>query len=100
MRSDFRVLALRAGKVDGVAIWFEVELAEDISLSTSPEAPATHWKQTLLYLAHPIHVAYDQVLQGHLTLKPLKGNHRALTIKLAFTNEAGLPILKQAYELS
>ncbi len=82
VHSDFRILALRSGRVDGIAIWFDVELAESITLSTSPEAPATHWKQTLLHLAEPVQVEYDQIVQGHLTLKPQKENHRALIIEL------------------
>ncbi len=94
------MLALRSGKVDGVAIWFEVELAESIALSTSPEALATHWKQTLLYLARPVFVEYDQIIQGHLTLKPQKENHRALIIELELSNEAGVIINKQTFELS
>ena len=84
--SDFRVLALRPGRVGGVALWFEVELADGITLSTSPDAPATHWKQTLLFLAEPAQVEYDQVVQGHLSIRSPKDNHRALIIELQLTN--------------
>ncbi len=68
--SRFQVLATRSGNIDGIAIWFEVELAEGISLSTSPTQPLTHWKQTLLYLARPIAVIYDHVIVGQIRMKP------------------------------
>lgn len=40
--------------VYGFALWWEAELTKDISLSTSPMAPATHWEQIYLPLLQPI----------------------------------------------
>lgn len=58
---DVQFLTLRAGCAAGVAFWFDVGFAsreqsagpgacEELVLCTSPGAPATHWKQTVVYL--------------------------------------------------
>jgi hypothetical protein len=68
--SRFQVLATRSGTIDGIAVWFEVELTDDVTLSTSPAHPTTHWKQTLLYLSCPVAVIYDQIIVGQISMKP------------------------------
>lgn len=35
----------RDGTLDGLAGWFEAELAPDVLLDTGPHAPETHWRQ-------------------------------------------------------
>ncbi|CAJ1339144.1 unnamed protein product [Effrenium voratum] len=48
-------LCLSGSRLDGFAFWFECEFgAAGWLLSTSPSAPETHWKQTLLYLRQPL----------------------------------------------
>src|SRR3546814_8405786 len=34
--------------VSGFALWWEAELVEDVTISTSPFAPSTHWQQIYL----------------------------------------------------
>ena len=43
-----------SGKVYGVALWWQAELAEGVRLSTAPDAPRTHWEQLYLPLLSPI----------------------------------------------
>lgn len=45
-----------AGPADvfGFAIWWTADLGSGVSLSTSPEAPATHWEQLYLPLVAPL----------------------------------------------
>jgi SAM-dependent methyltransferase len=45
---------LPAGPVHGLCLWWEAELWEGISLSTSPLAPPTHWEQIYLPLQAPV----------------------------------------------
>lgn len=56
------VVVQRSGCYQGVCIWFDVEFpanedGEMITLSTAPQAPSTHWKQTVIRL--PDHVVED-----------------------------------------
>lgn len=43
-----------SGTVYGLALWWDCELAEGVHLSTSPDAPATHWEQIFLPLLRPV----------------------------------------------
>eukprot|EP00931_Biecheleriopsis_adriatica_P101674 TRINITY_DN76765_c0_g1_i1.p1 TRINITY_DN76765_c0_g1~~TRINITY_DN76765_c0_g1_i1.p1 ORF type:complete len:396 (-),score=84.93 TRINITY_DN76765_c0_g1_i1:52-1131(-) len=49
-------LEVPAGRrLDGIATWFECEFGSaGWLLSTSPESPATHWKQTVFHLRQPL----------------------------------------------
>ena len=53
--------------VYGYALWWVVELAPGITLSTSPFAPATHWEQVYLPLLQPISLADGDSLECTLT---------------------------------
>lgn len=60
IRDDFHahsvvpMRAVRTGPVDGIAIAWCAHLADDIVLSTFPDAPATHWKQGFLQMENRI----------------------------------------------
>lgn len=45
---------LPAGPVHGLCLWWEAELWEGVTLSTSPLAPPTHWEQIYLPLQRPL----------------------------------------------
>ena len=51
------VAVTRDGTLHGLALWFEARFAPDLSLSTSPEAPFTHWQHAFLPAPRPIPVA-------------------------------------------
>jgi type III protein arginine methyltransferase len=40
-----------AGTAQAVALWFELELAPGLGLSTAPGGPRNHWRQSLHFLA-------------------------------------------------
>jgi hypothetical protein len=46
--------ALADARISGYALWWEAELVDGISISTSPFAPATHWQQIYLPLLEPL----------------------------------------------
>src|SRR3990167_4419949 len=60
----------RGGEINGVALWFEAELAPDIVLSTSPLSTSTHWKQCFAPVLAPIPVDGKKPLLVKLQLKP------------------------------
>lgn len=53
---------LPAATIQGFALWWEADLLPDLSLSTSPFAPTTHWEQIYLPLLNPLSLeAADRV---------------------------------------
>lgn len=67
-----------AGTVHGVATWFDLVLSPSVTLSTGPEAPATHWRQTYLPMA-PFDITDDAVALA-IDVAPAPDDRRALTI--------------------
>lgn len=57
----------RPATVYGFALWWVCLLAHGIELSTSPKAPATHWKQIYLPVEEPVRVEAGEVLQVGIT---------------------------------
>jgi hypothetical protein len=56
--------------------WFDVTLCEGIVLSTSPEEPETHWKQSIFFLDKPIKVKVGDIIEGSISLSTPKDNQR------------------------
>ncbi|CAH8355518.1 unnamed protein product [Eruca vesicaria subsp. sativa] len=59
--------------------------SDALVLSTSPEAPPTHWEQTIVYFYDPIDVEQDQVIEGSVTLSQSKENRRFMNIHLEYS---------------
>ncbi|XP_057777033.1 probable protein arginine N-methyltransferase 6 isoform X2 [Salvia miltiorrhiza] len=60
--------------------------SEGLVLSTAPEAPPTHWQQTLIYFYDPIEVEQDQVIEGSVTLTQSKENARFMNVHLEYSS--------------
>jgi protein arginine N-methyltransferase 1 len=50
--------------VYGLALWWTCRLAAGADLSTSPDAPPTHWKQIFLPAEEPIALARGERLKA------------------------------------
>lgn len=59
---------LPAGPIHGFCLWWEAELWEGVSLSTSPLQPPTHWEQVYLPLAQPLLAKAGDRLDAELRL--------------------------------
>ncbi|KAL0855546.1 hypothetical protein Bca101_060699 [Brassica carinata] len=59
--------------------------SDALVLSTSPEAPPTHWQQTIVYFYDPIDVEQDQIIEGSVTLSQSKENRRFMNIHLEYS---------------
>ncbi|KAK2718897.1 hypothetical protein QYM36_006042 [Artemia franciscana] len=70
----------KTGKHHGLCIWFDVDFRFDhyqnVTLSTSPMAPSTHWKQTVLVLPSPSDVEEGDILGWEMTFKQDDKNKR------------------------
>lgn len=67
--------------------WFDCHfsrLTRPKTLSTSPYAPYTHWKQVVFYLDQSIRMEKGDMLQGSIACKRSPANFRELDIKISF----------------
>jgi protein arginine N-methyltransferase 1 len=55
--------ALSDKTIEGFALWWEAELIEGVTISTSPFAPPTHWQQIYLPLLRPIALQSGDTLE-------------------------------------
>ena len=60
----------RAGAIDAIVGWFDLALSSTHHISTAPDAPATHWKQCVFPLHHPVTVDAGEHVTVELTLEP------------------------------
>lgn len=106
-RSFASVTAMDATQYQGVCLWFDCTFqpspeeeesstgSEVVVLSTSPSAPATHWKQTIIRLPSPIDVEEGDVIGWELRLQQDTFNRRRYVIELdlldAETDEHPVP---------
>ncbi|WP_281930870.1 50S ribosomal protein L11 methyltransferase [Roseibium album] len=47
------MLIEKAGQLASIVGWFEAELCPGVTISTAPDAPPTHWKQTVFAVQRP-----------------------------------------------
>ncbi|WOH13193.1 hypothetical protein DCAR_0832702 [Daucus carota subsp. sativus] len=60
--------------------------SEALVLSTAPEEPPTHWRQTIIYFYEPIEVEQDQHIEGSVKLSQSRENCRFMNIHLEYTS--------------
>lgn len=71
-----------SSRYQGLCIWFTVTFpsltcnAEEVVLSTAPDSPKTHWKQTVLVLQEDIATEEGDLIVGNLSLKRNSVNQR------------------------
>lgn len=57
-------------RLDGFAAWFECDFGEaGMLLSTAPDAPPTHWRQTAFYLKQPLEGGGGLDVQGTVVVQ-------------------------------
>lgn len=74
-------------KVSAIIAWFDCHfenLRRKVTLSTSPFAPYTHWKNTIFYLDQPQVVSPGDVLSGSIAVRQSKENFRELDVKFSY----------------
>ncbi len=84
----------------GFAVWWKVDLAPGISLSTAPDAPGTHWEQLYFPLQTPIEAKKSESISVSLrsTSSEAGGTHLAWTA--AHLDATGKSLSRQAYDLN
>lgn len=76
----------KAGKYQGICLWFTCTFpsfsTEPVTLSTSPEDPETHWKQTTIVLPTEIEVEEKSPIAYELSLARTSENVRRYNIEV------------------
>lgn len=83
-KAAFQLKVLRAGKLTGIAGYFDTffELPNAVMFSTGPSARPTHWKQTVFYLPEAVAVAEGELVTGTFTCRRNRKDVRALVIQV------------------
>ena len=58
----------KPGIMHGVAGWFTASLTDNITISTAPQAPLTHWKQAVFPFPDPVSVSDGDILDWSMSL--------------------------------
>jgi len=61
--------------VYGMCGWFEAQLSPNITLSTSPFAPATHWYHFHFPFAYPLEVEAGEAIEIEVEIVPQRGQN-------------------------
>lgn len=88
-----------ATTVYGFAVWWEAELTPGVHLSTSPDAPRTHWEQLYFPLLAPVSAAKGETVGINLRSRttPEAGTHVAWIA--THTNAKGRETTRQSLNL-
>lgn len=89
--TEYRLKMLRNDKVHALVAWFDCkfeELTHPLTLSTSPYAKYTHWKNVVFYLDHNLVVRKNDELYGSIAVRQSKTNFRELDIKISYHLDA------------
>ncbi|XP_055587107.1 protein arginine N-methyltransferase 1 [Uranotaenia lowii] len=100
----FHLIVKRNDFVQALITYFNVEFTkchQKLGFSTSPEAPYTHWKQTVFYFDEYLTVKKNEEIYGMFTMKPNARNNRDLdfTIDLHFKGELSQVNEKNHYRM-
>lgn len=85
--NKYKVKSLKDGYLNGFVIWFDTSFTfgeKPVILTTHPERPTTHWKQTIVYLKDDIALKKDEEVSGTILIKKNEKNPRDLDIKLSY----------------
>ena len=84
----FEVRAYRDDYIHGLVAYFEVAFTachKTVTITTSPKAATTHWKQTLFYFEDTILICSGEKLTGELSCRQNDKNKRDLDITVQYS---------------
>lgn len=88
---------LKGATVHGFALWWQAELVEGVTLSTSPMAAPTHWEQVYLPLLQPVTPGAGQALDLALTSDTRNGVRLVWETRVM---QGGKPVASQRQDLA
>ena len=103
-KAPFTLEILKEATCTAIVVYFDIFFEKLASkpkhFSTSPFAPTTHWKQTILNLKEPFLVKKGDIFTGNIAVKKNKRDERSLDVMLEmFKADEKEPFVKQIYLL-
>jgi len=96
---DFSLRCRRDDYVHALVSYFSVDFSKShkkIGFSTSPEAPYTHWKQTVFYIKDYLTVNAGEEIKGTFKVSPNERNRRDIDFTIALKFEGQYSQLDEA----
>ncbi|XP_074660154.1 protein arginine N-methyltransferase 1-B-like isoform X2 [Tubulanus polymorphus] len=96
--APFHLTIKRNDYVQALVTFFNIEFTKchkRTGFSTAPEAPYTHWKQTVFYLDDYVTVKQNEEVTGVFEMKPNSRNNRDLDFKIDIAIEGELSSLSE-----
>jgi len=96
--APFRLQIRRNDYIQALVTFFNIEFShchKRVGFSTAPEAPYTHWKQTVFYLEDYLTCTKGEELTGVFSLSPNERNVRDLDIEIGINFEGELCQVKE-----
>ncbi|KCV73279.1 protein arginine N-methyltransferase 1 [Fonticula alba] len=88
--------------IHAFVVYFDIEfshgLHKPVTFSTGPQAPYTHWKQSVLYIEDMLTIRRGEVVEGKLSCKPNARNPRDLDIVLSYEFDGAISQSKGTIE--
>jgi protein arginine N-methyltransferase 1 len=102
--SPFHLQVKRNDYIQALVTFFNIEFTKchkRVGFSTAPEAPYTHWKQTVFYLEDYLTCKRGEEVYGVFKMKPNERNVRDLdfSIEVDFHGELGEVTEKNCYRM-
>uniref|UniRef100_A0A3Q2E5M7 type I protein arginine methyltransferase n=1 Tax=Cyprinodon variegatus TaxID=28743 RepID=A0A3Q2E5M7_CYPVA len=102
--SAFSLQIQRNDYIHALVTFFKIEFTKchkKTGFSTAPDAPHTHWKQTVFYLEDYLTVRRGEEITGSFTMKPNEKNIRDLdfTFELDFKGQLCEAAISQDYKM-
>jgi len=85
-QSDFMIQLKRNDYIQALVTFFNIEFThchKRVGFSTSPEAPYTHWKQTVFYLNDYLTCKKGEEVRGVFKMTPNNRNNRDMDFELS-----------------
>lgn len=99
--SDWQLQVRRDDYIHALVCYFNIEFSKShtpIGFSTAPDAPYTHWKQTVFYLEDYLVVKYGDIISGSFSMKPNERNNRDLDMKMNVNFNGELSQMQATHE--
>ena len=100
--SVFNIQLKKNDFVDALVTFFDIEFSnchKRVGFSTAPEAPYTHWKQTVFYLDEYLTCKLDEEIHGIFQMKQRNVSDLEFEIKINFHGELCTAIENNKYNM-
>ena len=85
--------------IHGLAVWWQADLVEGVTLSTAPDRETTHWEQLYFPLLMPLRCQRGETLKASISSRTSEPGGTHLSWKVARLEPGGRVLERQALDL-